>query len=70
MSPGTSIVIAGWVLTGLVAAVLLFRVAVKLWINLALSPTSRPRRVWGFEDVFLLLGFVVDVVHMFTIWKR
>lgn len=69
MSPGKSIVIAGWILTGLVAAVLLFRVAVKLWIHLALSQTSRPRRVWGLEDVFLILGFVVDVAHMCMIWK-
>ena len=63
-------VIAGWVLTALVTAVLSFRIAVKTWITLVLPPMSRPRRVWGLEDLFLSLGFIVDITHMTMIWKR
>ena len=58
------------VLTGVVAAVLLFRYAVKAWVYWALPKVSTPGRIWGLEDLFFVLGFCCDVTHMSFVWKR
>jgi hypothetical protein len=56
-------------LTGLVAAVLLFRYGVKAWVYFALPTVSSPERVWGLEDIFYAVGFVFDILHMSLIQK-
>lgn len=42
----------------------------KTWIGTVLSPSSRPRKVWGLEDIFLFAGFACDVAHQSLIWER
>jgi hypothetical protein len=70
LSPGTSIFIGCWVLTGFVFFVLLFRFGVKAWIAWLLPNVSKPERVWGLEDFFFVLGYAFDLGHMSMIWKR
>lgn len=54
----------------LVAALMVFRIAVKALVMAALSPAARPTHLWGLEDLFLWMGLVVDIVQQALIWKR
>ncbi|KAF7713418.1 Uncharacterized protein PECH_001573 [Penicillium ucsense] len=64
---GTNVFIACWVLTIVVGITLLFRYAVKSWVRFALPQVSAPGRIWGYEDLFFLAGFVLDLGHMVMI---
>ncbi|KAF3386656.1 hypothetical protein F1880_001442 [Penicillium rolfsii] len=61
---GSSTFVACWVLTGVVGLTLLFRYAVKFWVRFALPQVTAPERVWGFEDLFFLAGYTLDIAHM------
>lgn len=49
---------------------LLFRYAVKSWVRFALPQVTAPERVWGFEDLFFLAGYTLDIGHMTMIQMR
>lgn len=49
---------------------LLFRYAVKCWVRFALPQVTAPERVWGFEDLFFLAGYILDLAHMSMIQLR
>ncbi|EPS31923.1 hypothetical protein PDE_06882 [Penicillium oxalicum 114-2] len=61
---GTNIFIGCWIMTGVVGATLLFRYAVKSWVRFALPQVSAPGRIWGYEDLFFLAAYVLDLGHM------
>jgi hypothetical protein len=58
------------VLTGVVGLTLIFRYAVKSWVRFALPQVTAPERVWGFEDLFFLAGYALDIAHMSMIQLR
>lgn len=66
---GSGIVIACWVITGIVGLVLIARFLVKGWIHLTLPRLGSTERVWGVEDIFFLCGFILDIAHMGCIQK-
>ncbi|KFY34308.1 hypothetical protein V494_06880 [Pseudogymnoascus sp. VKM F-4513 (FW-928)] len=53
---GIGIFKACWVLTGVVALVLIFRFVVKAWVYWALPKVSSPERIWGLEDLIFLFA--------------
>lgn len=57
-------------MTGVVGATLLFRYAVKSWVRFALPQVSAPGRIWGYEDLFFLAAYVLDLGHMTMIQMR
>ncbi|KFY72358.1 hypothetical protein V499_07497 [Pseudogymnoascus sp. VKM F-103] len=66
---GIGIFKACWVLTGVVALVLLFRFVVKAWVYWALPKVSSPERVWGLEDLIFLFAYACEILHMCLIQK-
>ncbi|TQB74603.1 hypothetical protein MPDQ_004452 [Monascus purpureus] len=66
---GTGIIIACWVLTGIVSSVLLLRYIIKIWVRCKLPRFGSLERVWGIEDVLYICGFALDMAHMACIQK-